>query len=292
MKKWIFFIGMLLCFSNYASTMPSFYGALKKATVKDATIAYYRFGHGKPLVMITGHGDTMTTWHPALLQQLSKNREVIIFDFPGVGQSTTKEAFPNRMQQFSNIVHEFIATQQLQKPDVLGFSMGGSVLLFLATQHGEMYDHFIVVGGKAGGQQTVLPEAKYFNMLSDPNLTPEQMVTTLLFPPSARKEAIRFLKTVSTIPQETMNHQAIQAQGEAVTHENKGSGIWDKLPGIKNKVMILNGMQDVLTPVKNAVMIADAIPGSWLVRIQGAGHGVLFQKPHYCAKLIELFLEY
>lgn len=292
MKRCMSVILFLLSFSLQAGELPAFYGKLKKVSFDNVTISYYRFGEGKPLVMIPGHGDNMMTWHPVLLKNLSKTREVIIFDFPGVGQSTIQGAFPDQMQQFSDIVDKFVKTQKLNQPDMLGFSMGGSILLFLATQHGDQYGHLIAVGGKAGGKQTVLPDPKLFKMLDNPNATAVDLAKALLFPPSAADKAVAYAKIYMSLPQEKMNPKAIQAQGAAVTKENNGEGIWKNLGNIKNKVMILNGTEDVLTPVKNAVMIADAIPAAWLIQVKGAGHGVLFQNPEYFAQFIELFLLY
>lgn len=292
MKRYLISFLLLICTSLQAAELPAFYGDLKKVSFDNVTISYYRFGQGKPLVMIPGHGDNMMTWHPQLLQSLSKNREVIIFDFPGVGQSTIDGAFPDQMQQFSDIVYQFVQTQKLKKPDLLGFSMGGSVLLFLATQHGDQYGNLIVVGGKAGGKQTVLPDPKLFKMLDSPDATAEDMAKALLFPPSAADKAVAYAKIYMSLPQEKMDPKATQAQATAVSRENNGEGVWKKLPDIKNNVMIINGTEDVLTPIKNAVMIADAIPAAWLIQVKGAGHGVLFQEPEYFAKLIELFINY
>lgn len=92
------------------------------------------------------------------------------------------------------------------------------------------------------------------------------------------------------MPQEKMDGAALKAQGAAVNGENNGPGIWDQLPNIKNKTLVINGTDDVLTPVQNAVLIAAAIPAAWLVQIRDAGHGVLFQEPEFTSKLIELFL--
>lgn len=291
MKKGI--LGVLLFFSTLtiAQSTPSFYGKEKSVKIGDTTISYYRFGQGKPLVLVTGHGDTMMDWHPDMLRLLQKDREVIIFDYPGIGKSTTTSTYPDTMADLSNIVHQFIKSQKLNKPDVLGFSMGGSVTLKLATLYGNEYDHIIAVGGKAGGPETVAPQQKYFKLLSDPSIPPETAVKKLLFPPSAVKEANAYLQTMKSLPSEKMDPKALKAQAHAVTKENKGKGIWKSLPKIKNNILIINGTEDVLTPVINAQRIADAIPGSWLVRIKGAGHGVLFQKPIFGAKLIQLFLE-
>ncbi len=292
MKRSLLAILFLLSFGLEAAKLPSFYGDLKKTSFNNVTISYYRFGQGKPLVLIPGHGDNMMTWHPKFLESLSKNRDVIIFDFPGVGQSTVNGAFPDQMQQFSDIVNQFVKSQKLTKPDMLGFSMGGSVLLFLATQHGDQYGDLIVVGGKAGGKKTVLPDPALFKMLDNPNATAVDMAKTLLFPPSAEDEAVAYAKVYMSLPEEKMDPKAIKAQGLAVSRENNGAGVWKKLPDIKNNVMVINGTEDVLTPPQNAVMIANAIPDAWLVLVKGAGHGVLFQDPEYYAQLINLFLKH
>lgn len=168
MKNWLCIFCLVLGTIAHAGSVPSFYGALKQISINNATIAFYRFGHGKPLVLINGHGDNMSMWHPVFLKNLSKNREIIIFDYSGIGKSIIHGDYPNTMEQFSVLVQSFINSQKLEKPDLLGFSMGGSLTLYMATEHSENYNHVIVVGAKAGGKKTVVPLAKNFNMLSDP----------------------------------------------------------------------------------------------------------------------------
>lgn len=292
MRKWFLFITLLLVNFSLAASVPEFYGQLKKVTLGDTTLSYYRFGEGKPLVMITGHGDSMMMWHPEFLKMMSQNRQIIMFDYPGIGDSTTTGNYPNTMDQLSHLVQSFVESQNLIKPDMLGFSMGGSLLLYMATQYGDNYDHVIVIGAKAGGKKTVVPEAKYFNRLADTKISPAVAIKTLLFPTNAATQADAYLKILSQLPPQKMNAEALKAQAEAVNGENNGSGIWDQLQNIKNKVLVINGTDDVLTPVQNAAMIADAIADSWLVRVRDAGHGVLFQEPVFIGELVFLFLSH
>jgi pimeloyl-ACP methyl ester carboxylesterase len=290
MKIWLSLLSLLLAPVVYADSVPDFYGALNQININNANIAFYRFGTGKALVMVTGHGDSMNMWPPAFLKKISQHRTIIIFDYPGIGKSAIKGNYPNSMEQMSNLVSAFIKNQKLAKPDVLGFSMGGSLVLYMATLHSSDYDHVIVIGAKAGGKKTVAPLPKYFNMLKDPSIPLPVAIKTLLFPASADKEADAYIKDISQMPPEKMDKTALEAQAVAVSAENNGTGIWKQLTNIQNKILVLNGMQDVLTPVQNAVMIAAAIPGAWLVQVRGAGHGVLFQEPDFTANLLELFL--
>lgn len=119
---------------SFAGGVPEFYGSMKQVTLGDKTITYYRFGAGKPLVLITGHGDSMTMWHPEFLKKVSANHQVIMFDYPGIGDSTTTGNYPKTMDELAQLVQSFIATQKLTKPDLLGFSMGGSLLLYMTTR--------------------------------------------------------------------------------------------------------------------------------------------------------------
>ena len=290
MKVWILIVSLLFSPLAYAATIPAFYGQPHQAKVNDAVISYYRFGTGKPLVMVTGHGDNMNMWDPILLKELSRQHTIIIFDYPGIGASTEKK-YPNSFEQLSNLIQAFIITQALTKPDILGFSMGGSLVLYMATQNSGSYDHVIVIGAKAGGKKTIQPDPKYFDMLKDPNVPLAVAIKTLLFPVTADKEADAYIKDISLLPPEKMAGAALTAQAEAVTAENNGDGIWNQLANIKNKLLVLNGTEDLLTPVQNAGLIAAAVPGAWLVQVEGAGHGVMFQKPEFSGQLIELFLD-
>jgi pimeloyl-ACP methyl ester carboxylesterase len=290
MKVWILIVSLLLASLARAASVPEFYGQSQQAKVNDAVFSYYRFGSGKPLVMVTGHGDNMNMWDPILLKELSQRHTIIIFDYPGIGASTEKK-YPNSFAQLSTLIQAFIKTQALTKPDILGFSMGGSLVLYMATQYSGGYDHVIVIGAKAGGKKTTQPDPKYFNMLKDPNVPLAVAIKTLLFPSTADKEADAYLKDISQVPPEKMDGAALKAQAEAVTAENNGDGIWDQLSNIKNKLLVINGTEDLLTPVQNATLIASAVPGAWLVQVEGAGHGVMFQKPEFSGKLIELFLD-
>ncbi|CEG58898.1 alpha/beta fold hydrolase [Legionella fallonii] len=290
MRNILLILALLINNAIHAGTIPEFYGSIEKVAVGKATLSYYHFGHGKPLVLVTGHGNSMTMWHPEFLKQLSEHREVIMFDYPGIGESTIDGAYPNSMEQLSLLVLSFIDKLKLDRPDILGFSMGGSLVLYMATQNSSRFDHLIVVGAKAGGKQTILPQRRYFDMLSDPHVLPSVAIKTLLFPSKARKQADDYLNILNQFPPQKMNNAALKAQAQAVEAENTGEGIWRHLIFIKNKVLVLNGTHDVLTPVENAVMITDAIPGAWLIQLRDTGHGVLFQEPEYSAKIIDLFL--
>jgi pimeloyl-ACP methyl ester carboxylesterase len=50
-------------------------------------------------------------------------------------------------------------------------------------------------------------------------------------------------------------------------------------------------MKDVIIPPDNSLILAEKINGSWLVRFENAGHGLVFQYPDELARIVTDFVE-
>lgn len=48
---------------------------------------------------------------------------------------------------------------------------------------------------------------------------------------------------------------------------------------------------DIIRPPANSLMLAEKIPGAWLVQIKGGGHGVMYQYPNKFSRIVLTFLE-
>jgi pimeloyl-ACP methyl ester carboxylesterase len=92
-------------------------------------LACERHGSGEQLVLVHGVTHRRQVWYP-VLEQLAEQREVILVDLPGHGQSDpfvldglpVKEALRRDFEQF-------LREQQLDRPHVAGNSLGGLVAL-------------------------------------------------------------------------------------------------------------------------------------------------------------------
>jgi hypothetical protein len=97
--------------------------ATKKVKVGDIDISYKMFGKGQPLLLIPGFSMTMDGWDPIVLDKLSSNHTIIIFDNRGIGDTTAGIKNPS-IQQFANDTAGLIDTLGIKKPvDILGLSM-------------------------------------------------------------------------------------------------------------------------------------------------------------------------
>ena len=128
---------------------------IKTVTVGDIAIAFKVFGEGKPIVLISGSGNVMDVWPPFLLQELSKKHKVVIFDNRGVG-NTTSGINPFSVEQFANDTAGLMDALNIQKADVLGFSMASFVAQQLTLTHPEKVDRLVLYGASCGGQEEFL----------------------------------------------------------------------------------------------------------------------------------------
>ena len=92
-------------------------------------LASERHGSGEPLVLIHGVTHRRQAWYP-VLDQLAEQREVILVDLPGHGQSDPFVTDGLSVEEaLRRDFREFLAQQELDRPHVAGNSLGGRVAL-------------------------------------------------------------------------------------------------------------------------------------------------------------------
>ena len=89
---------------------------------------------------------------------------------------------------------------------------------------------------------------------------------------------------------QTLLCKMFQNQYKAISSwHNKG--VCNDLGKINMPTLIMVGTKDVLQPKVDSLIMAEKIPDSWLIRIQGGGHAMMTQYPDKMASIIESFLE-
>ena len=267
--------------------------------VGDINIAYKRFGQGKPILFIPGTSQTKEAWNATLLSQLAAtNHTVIIFDNRGIGE-TTVGTKPFSIEQFANDTAGLLDALQIEKADVFGVSLGSFIAQELTLNFPQKVDRLILHAAYCGGNDTTYASGQALEAimtLSSPeilrNMTVEQQAMVLaqtMFPPEWLSQHPEVVNTVIQLaPSRSASPEIIQQQGFA-------SGTWrgscDRLANITQPTLVIVGDQDLLTPAANSIMMAQKIPNSWLVIIQGTGHGMMLQVPVEFGAIVRAFLE-
>jgi pimeloyl-ACP methyl ester carboxylesterase len=99
------------------------------------TIAYDRTGDGPPLVLLHPLGADRHVWNP-IVGPLSAAHEVIAVDLPGFGQSPPLPHTPPTPRALAEAVAALLGELGVQRPHVVGNSLGGWVALELGLAGG------------------------------------------------------------------------------------------------------------------------------------------------------------
>lgn len=108
---------------------------LRVMTSDGVSLHYIEAGTGRPLLMIPGWCCSAAMFR-GQIDTLSRERRVIALDMRGHGDSDKPEA-GYRIQRLAKDLLDAVVTLGLQKPDVLGHSMGASVIWSYLSMFGD-----------------------------------------------------------------------------------------------------------------------------------------------------------
>jgi pimeloyl-ACP methyl ester carboxylesterase len=259
-------------------------------------IEYETFGDpaAPPLLLITGLGAQMTTWEDAFCEQLAERGfQVIRFDNRDSGLSTLMEeagypdiaaAFGGNAQaayQLDDMAGDaagLLDALGIGAAHVVGASMGGFIAQLVAINHPDHVLSLTSIMSGPGGTDEIAPK-------------PEGAAVLIATPPGTRGERIeqamsfrRVLLGSGDPFDETFERtRATRAVDRAYYPVGVGRQLvailaaksrLERLNQIRAPTLVIHGVDDVLVPVENGRLVAEAVPGAHLLEIEGMGHDV------------------
>lgn len=308
---------------DWPTDMPC--GAEQSPAVQQQTLAtaqgpigYFRFGHGTPIVLITGYRATMANWNTAFLNALAASHEVIVFENRGVGasQPDTYDTYDTRetpldrsaartapaapvaardpMQAFARDAAALIGQLGLRDVTVLGWSMGGAIAQELAVQAPTLVRRLVLMNtlppGPAG--EAVSPDV--MKALSGNGPDHFRQVMTVLFPDALVADAMRcFVKdmfrpagyTPPLIPP-----AASDRQERALAAWMHDEAALTALRKVTIPALILSGSADVVLSPLNGAALEQTLSNSRWIEVSGGGHAMMYQYPRELAREIDAFM--
>lgn len=255
-----------------------------KTTVAGIELNYDVVGVGPTLLFIHGFPLTGRMWQPSV-EQLSKSHRCIVPDLRGFGKSQASAKVGMR-QYADDLAAVLDAAGEREPVVVIGLSMGGYVQFEFFRQHRSRVRAMVLSDTRANADN---PEgiAKRQEMIaavakSGSKAAADAMIDKLFAPgvnPVIRSEWLEIMTSAS--PTGVM--AAIQAMADR-------PDLRATLPTIDVPTLILVGEHDVITPPDVHKEMHQAIPGSKLEIVPGAGHMLPVEKPAEFAGLVERFL--
>jgi pimeloyl-ACP methyl ester carboxylesterase len=168
--------------------------------------------------------------------------------------------------------------------------MGGRIAQELTLNYPDRVGKLILYAIGCGGEGSVPQSQEVRNEFINGTGTAEDRISRLVplfFPQEWRNENPNYLenipKTTETILNQTLNKQ-IEAAANAPS-------TCDRLKNITQPTLVIVGTDDAATPAPNSLRMAELIPGSWFVQINGGGHGLMYQYPEQFSNIVKTFLE-
>lgn len=278
----------------YAEDKP----VVKFAEVNDVKLAYYTKGQGEPMIMIMGYSGTMGMWDPALLDELSKKNQLIIFDNRGVGLSTDTKENHTTIPQMADDAAGLVKALGFKKTNVLAWSMGARIGQQFLIRHPDLVNKAVLCAPNPGGKHQVKASKQVSDELNNPDLSAMENVA-LLFPKNeagqlAAKQAVervKAAKAAGTIPDDFNVSKETKKRQDRARNAlwNADNQNFTDLKNIKVPVLITDGRDDIIDIPKNSLIIANQIPFAWLAFFDG-GHAFLYQQHKKLADTVNVFL--
>jgi pimeloyl-ACP methyl ester carboxylesterase len=266
--------------------------------VNGAKLAYRTIGHrsNAPVLVLFQHfTGTMDDWDQSMVEELAKNRSLVIFDNAGIGASEGKT--PDSVGSMARYAEGFLDALHLNQVDGLGFSLGGAVVQQVIADRPELIRKAILVGTGPQGAEgfkdlpNVIGDA--MKKSQETNVHPK----VLLFftsTPEGHQAGLDFVKRInnhSVNPEPVASQEATQAQAKAWITWGMSPANNAQLEAIKQPVLIVNGNHDIIAPTINSYVLYQHIPKAQLSLYPDSGHGSLFQYHALFVSQVNTFLD-
>jgi pimeloyl-ACP methyl ester carboxylesterase len=162
----------------------------------------------------------------------------------------------------------------------------------LALLHPDKVNRLVLYGASCGGKENITQSPEVVKILSDivNNRSQDQeKAFSVSYPLSWIKSHpnITFPQSKEIISPDTLKKQFNIVEDWFATN---WSGVCGQLSKISVPTLVITGTEDIAAPAANSLIIAQKIPGSWLVQIKGAGHGLMYQYPDKLSEVLQTFL--
>lgn len=249
-------------------------------------LGYDRAGDGPPLLLIMGMSGTRHHWGDAVLEDLRKDFETIVYDNRDCGDST-KTGQPFTIADLAADAAGLLDALELQSAHVMGISMGGMIAQELVLAHPEKVRALTLGCTYCGGEGSMLASEETMRRLAEGMASGD------------RERAIRTAWEVNVSPSFAANEDiyatflarglrygvpvpVIMEQMRAIAEHDTSS----RLPDIAAPTLVIHGTVDQLLPVENGHTIAGLIPGARLEIFEGVGHLFFVEQPERTAELV------
>ena len=258
-----------------------------RVDVDGTQINYEISGQGSVLVLTHGLGGSLDAWQP-LADALDARHRVLRWDVRGFGRSD--RSGPPSPKVWAQDLAGLLDALSIDEAIVAGISMGGVIAQRFALDFPQRTRGLVLMStssevgeaGRSGWEsRAALVEREGLAALMELSGGPSISYSTA-YAESHVAEIVEAAEATTT-----RNDPACYAAAcRAVSDYN----YTEELAQIERPTLIVQGLEDQLTPPGGSVLMSRRISGSRLELIEGCGHGIPAEQPERLAELLADFL--
>ncbi len=235
------------------------------------------------LVFLHGGGDSAAVWD-GQVAHFSSTANVCALDLPGHGSRLAERAHDSHVQNAIEVVAE-IHRRGLQRPVLIGHSMGGAVVLRLALDYSEVPGALVLIA--TGARMRMRPDFLETARQRAETLPAHQAVGVTVHVADAVSPACP-----DGIRRWIQEHTG-RATAQAVYADflsNDRFDVMNDLGRIEHPTLVIGGSDDKLTPPKFLTYLGEHIPRARLELVPQAGHYVFVEQAEAFNRALSAFL--
>lgn len=269
------------------------------------THCYWAGESGAHILLLHGAGldSALLSWGD-VIGPLAEQYRVYAPDLPGYGQTEYKANISYSNTFYTRFIHDLIQELRLEKPILIGLSMGGSI----AIEYALTYPHQVKALGLVcsyglldrwpghcltyhGYVNTPLNALSYKLLAKSRFLIKQLLKAGLIYNPhNINEKLIDQIQQAAQSPHAGKAFQSFQ-KSEYLDRGGLKSNFMQRLSEIKVPVLILHGTHDRTVPVKYAHLAHQRIPNSELHLMKKTRHWPQKERPDEFVQMVTSFLQ-
>jgi pimeloyl-ACP methyl ester carboxylesterase len=273
---------------------------LPRCDSSGAKIFYDEFGFGStPIIFVSGTGFHSGIWKPFQVPYFSKERKVIISDHRGTGRSD-KPDVPYSTRQFASDVVAVMDHLGVEKAHILGHSMGGRVVQWIALDNPKRVKSIILASSGSGNFKkatdyvrgiplsTAFEIAKFgFSGYFRRHVKSDFFYTTKFLKTNSSQLRKAVAAHIQNPPPSKMYLRHVLARQ---MHETSDLVAKIDIPTLITVGELDTAERGTASHYDSSEWLARAIPGAEFIPQKGAKHGTFWEKPEEINRIVRDFV--
>ncbi|XZF16533.1 alpha/beta fold hydrolase [Chitinophagaceae bacterium MMS25-I14] len=275
-------------YSNFSDSQTKF------TTIGGFRLAYRLFGEGAPILFYNRFRGILDTWDPLFLDALATKHTIVLFDYPGIGDS--EGGLSSDILEVAGIGVQLMSELGFEQFHVAGWSYGGLVAQAALFMNKARVQKAVLIGTNPPGINEVPFDKTFFERALKP-VNDLEDETVAFFEPSSTKSRAAAKASFERIALR-LDRRKIPSTPEKFQKYFDGSAVMKKdvqdfrgqYKTLETPVLVISADHDISFAVENWFPLLRNAPSMQHIIINDTGHGLQHQHPRLIADYINLFL--